>query len=112
MVVPVVSIYREFERKNGQTQSGTKKQKTQKDTLEAYRSGMKLAILGLSSVLLLTGCSSSPSLEDQTKLLEYEKCLDFLEMMNRDSSPNAFGYNNLIEMYENIRAEACAPYRP
>ena len=73
---------------------------------------MKLGVLGLAGLLLLTGCGSSPSLEDQTKLLEYEKCLDFLEMMNRDSSPNAFGYNNLIEMYENIRAEACAPYRP
>ena len=112
MAVPVVSIYREFERKNGQTQSGTKKQKTQKDTLEAYRSGMKLAILGLSSVLLLTGCASSPSLEDQTKLLEYEKCIDFLELQNQDSSPNALGYKDLIELYEAIRAESCAKYRP
>lgn len=37
---------------------------------------MKLAILGLSGVLLLTGCSSSPSIEAQTKLVEYEKCLE------------------------------------
>jgi len=73
---------------------------------------MKLTALGLASLLLLTGCSSSPSIEEQTKLLEYEKCLDFLEMMNRDSSPNALGYNDLIEMYENIRAENCASYRP
>jgi hypothetical protein len=73
---------------------------------------MKLTALGLASLLLLTGCSSSPSIEEQTKLLEYEKCLDFLAMMNRDSSPYALGYNDLIEMYENIRAENCASYRP
>ena len=48
-----------FKRKNGQTQSGTKKQKTQKGTSEAYRSHMKLVILGLSGLLLLTGCSNS-----------------------------------------------------
>ena len=38
---------------------------------------MKFAILGLSGVLLLSGCASSPSLtlEDQAKLIEYEKCL-------------------------------------
>jgi hypothetical protein len=73
---------------------------------------MKLDLLGLAGLLLLTGCGSSPSLEDQTKLLEYEKCLDFLEMMNRDSSPNAFGYKDLIELYEAIRAKSCASYRP
>ena len=37
---------------------------------------MKLTALGLISLLLLTSCSSSPSLEVQTKLIEYEKCLD------------------------------------
>ena len=37
---------------------------------------MKLAIIGLSGLLLLTGCASSPSLESQTKLIEYEKCLE------------------------------------
>jgi len=73
---------------------------------------MKLAVLGLSGVLLLSGCASSTSLEDQTKLLEYEKCLDFLEMQNRDSSPNALGYKDLIELYEAIRVEDCARYRP
>jgi len=38
---------------------------------------MKLTALGLASLLLLTGCSSSPSIEAQTKLIEYEKCLDY-----------------------------------
>ena len=36
---------------------------------------MKLVTLGLASLLLLTGCSSSPSVEDQIKLIEYENCL-------------------------------------
>ena len=73
---------------------------------------MKKSFAILLLLLLLAGCSGSPSIEEQTKLLEYEKCIDFLEMMNRDSSPNALGYNDLIEMYENIRAENCASYRP
>ena len=36
---------------------------------------MKLVTLGLASLFLLTGCSSSPSVEDQIKLIEYENCL-------------------------------------
>jgi len=36
---------------------------------------MKLAIVGLSGLLLLTGCGSSLSVEEQAKLIEYEKCL-------------------------------------
>ena len=50
---------------------------------QVYRSGMKRGVLGIAAVLLLAGCASSPSpeeqaklLENQTKLLEYEKCLD------------------------------------
>jgi uncharacterized protein YcfL len=44
---------------------------------------MKRGVLGIAALLLLAGCASSPSaeeqiklLENQTKLLEYEKCLD------------------------------------
>jgi hypothetical protein len=36
-----------------------------------------LPIVSLALVLALSGCSSSPSVEDQTKLIEYEKCLAF-----------------------------------
>ena len=36
---------------------------------------MKLVTLGLASLFLLTGCSSSPSVEEQIKLIEYENCL-------------------------------------
>ena len=40
-----------------------------------------LPIALLALVLALSGCSSSPSIEEQTKLIEYEKCLSFLEMV-------------------------------
>lgn len=36
-----------------------------------------LSIASLALVLVLSGCSSSPSIEEQTKLVEYEKCLAF-----------------------------------
>lgn len=38
---------------------------------------LPLASLTLTAPLLLTGCASSPSLENQTKLIEYEKCLEW-----------------------------------
>ena len=37
-----------------------------------------LPIASLALVLALSGCSSSLSIDEQTKLVEYEKCLDFL----------------------------------
>jgi hypothetical protein len=36
---------------------------------------MRLTALALASLLLLAGCGSSPSVEDQIKLIEYENCL-------------------------------------
>ena len=36
-----------------------------------------LTIASFALVLVLSGCSSSPSIEEQTKLVEYERCLDF-----------------------------------
>lgn len=36
---------------------------------------MRLALVPL--VLLLAGCSTTLSLEDQAKLVEYEKCLEY-----------------------------------
>ncbi len=35
-----------------------------------------LSIASLALVLALSGCSSSPSIEEQTKLIEYENCLE------------------------------------
>ena len=104
-----------------QAQSGTKEQKTQKDTSEAYRAGMKLAILGLSGLLLLTGCASSSSLEDQTKLLEYEKCLDFeRELMLARSNRIGERVRSYIEeelkkqgkIFVDLNIRDCAKYRP
>lgn len=36
---------------------------------------LPLASLSLISTLVLSGCASTLSLEEQTKLIEYEKCL-------------------------------------
>jgi hypothetical protein len=64
---------------------------------------MKLAILGLSGVLLLSGCASSPSLtlEDQAKLIEYEKCLllqqDNLNTINQKMAQEE-SFSSLIEI--------------
>jgi len=92
---------------------------------------MKLVTLGLASLLLLTGCSSSPSLtmEDQVKLIEYEKCLLFqqdilntinekfgerselslIELLSRQSEPK--DDTNLISRFE-IHLKNCTKYRP
>ena len=105
-----------FKRKNGQTQSGTKKQKTQKGTSEAYRSHMKLVILGLSGLFLLTGCGSSPSIEDQAKLIEYQNCLEALRQVELDF--NRAGGAGLREKAEAImeaidfHTSLCVDYRP
>ena len=37
---------------------------------------MKQSVLVVMSLLLLTGCGSSPSIEDQVSLIEYENCLE------------------------------------
>ncbi len=41
-----------------------------------------IAVLILFAVTL-TGCSSAPSNEFQSKLVEYEKCLDFAQMIQQ-----------------------------
>jgi hypothetical protein len=83
---------------------------------------MKLGVLGLASLLLLTGCGSSPSAEDQIKVIEYENCLKmFIERSNvliqsRTSSPiSPFGTNSNYQYnfqdFESV-LENCASYRP
>ena len=37
---------------------------------------MKRALLVILALIMLSGCSSQSSIDDQVKLLEYEKCLD------------------------------------
>lgn len=65
---------------------------------------MKLAIVGLSGVLLLSGCASTPSLEDQTKLSEYEKCLEFMNTGVDQELLVSRGYVGYLS--------ACSKWRP
>jgi hypothetical protein len=46
---------------------------------------MKLAVLGLSAILLLSGCSSSPSISEQVSLIEYEACLTKQEKIQQET---------------------------
>ena len=84
---------------------------------------MKLVILGLSGVLLLTGCSNSPSLESQTKLIEYEKCLDYARDVSNivtgsQTRENPFtagqGTSYEYQNMENFEAQLtiCEAYKP
>ena len=75
-------------------------------------------------VLILSGCSSSPSIEEQTKLVEYEKCLqlsiDFYllsleknsavgsETMARIKESNTKGDSTLLSWHK----EDCAKLLP
>lgn len=91
---------------------------------------MKLTALGLASLLLLTSCSSSSSIEEQTKLIEYEKCLllqqDNLNTINErlfktdseiallellSNQAQAKDDTSLIPRFE-IHLKNCAQYRP
>lgn len=92
---------------------------------------MKLAILGLSGVLLLSGCASSPSLtlEDQAKLIEYEKCL-LLQQDNLNTINEKFAQGSELFLIETLARQSeakkdtnlvprleihlknCAQYRP
>jgi len=84
---------------------------------------MKLGVLGIVSLLFLTGCSSSPSIETQTKLVEYEKCLDNEISKSRLLTRSAEAdYSVLGDKYTNYfydmkndyvaQIENCKSYRP
>jgi len=45
---------------------------------------LPIASLALVAPLLLGGCASSPSLEEEAQLLEYDKCLDYATTTLRD----------------------------
>ena len=72
---------------------------------------MKLTALGLASLFLLTGCGSSLSFEDQVKLVEYGKCLDYMQMRNSERMPSQ-EFPDYLTMYEDMRTNACKQYRP
>ena len=87
-----------------------------------------LSIASLALVLALSGCSSSPSVEDQTKLIEYEKCLAFasdstlasrkrlLELLTggslEDKMKIAFVPEEFISYIEKNLFKRCSTYRP
>lgn len=90
---------------------------------------LPLASLALTAPLLLTGCASAPSLEDQTKLIEYEKCLNFASesiLASRERiqelAPNAsiedklkmaiIAEDDYIEYFEKNLLNRCLVYRP
>lgn len=61
-----------------------------------------LSIATLTLVLALSGCSSSPSIQEQEKIINYEKCLEFqiarweaYQSAFRENTPYGFQYDNL-----------------
>ena len=82
---------------------------------------LPLASLTLVAALLLTGCASTPTLEDQTKLVEYEMCLEeSLSRLNRlidtrtmktsSTDWTDFYYAELGGIYKMLKE--CKEYRP
>jgi|LakMenEpi03Aug12_release.lakeMendotaPanAssembly.Ray.scaffolds.fasta_scaffold1740344_1 hypothetical protein len=89
-----------------------------------------LNLLGLCvvSLTLLTSCSNSPSLDEQTKLVEYDNCLDYViaaanQMTSTSGTSSKFSglslpeSYNLRHNYENGREFSdilalCDEYRP
>jgi hypothetical protein len=86
-------------------------------------------IASLALVLALSGCSSSPSLEDQRRLVEYDNCIKFeiaranqmLQTSGKSTKipflagqPESFDfshrYTNFVEYSEII--SRCESYRP
>jgi hypothetical protein len=80
----------------------------------------------LTLVFVLAGCSSSSSIENQTKLLEYEKCMEWNERMydreiavlatmsdTYEKATTRIDIGNRLSKlkYENL-LEACKQYRP
>ena len=88
-----------------------------------------LPIASLALVLALSGCSSSPSIEEQTKLIEYEKCLAFASdasLQSREMVQELIPSSNLneklkssfissedfIPIIERNLFKKCSTYRP
>jgi hypothetical protein len=87
---------------------------------------LPLASLTFVAPLLLTGCATSTSLDDQAKLIEYEQCLRFEPEMvnqmievqlNRSDTPLKESKRGAFEEYlKTVKFEEfledCAKYRP
>jgi hypothetical protein len=86
-----------------------------------------LPIASLALVLALSGCASSPSVEEQTKLIEYEKCLELasititeirktVELLS-DTAFEKFDraskvMSNFESFYSDNALKKCKQYRP
>ncbi len=73
-------------------------------------------IASLALVLVLSACASSPSVEEQTKLIEYESCLAvyegrLIENLNRFEMPG-LKEDELINASTKYAIEKCAEFRP
>ena len=98
---------------------------------ELFREKKLLAVV-FSTLLLLTGCSSSTVSQEQTvKLLEYEKCLELQQEINNQLNKSlselfAKNFDEILSILSNqgeldetgklkrfeIHLENCLPYRP
>lgn len=66
-----------------------------------------LPIALLALVLALSGCSSSPSIEEQTKLIEYEKCLELYNdfyLLGLEKNPY-LSNTTMNEIRERVKSE-------
>lgn len=85
-----------------------------------YLYGMKLGVLGITGALLLTGCASSPSVSDEVKLLEYEKCISAEEAnftalaQTRTREELQLFFNEMSNEDPLVKSfiKRCAKYRP
>ena len=77
---------------------------------------LPLASLTLVASLSLTGCANSPSLEDQTKLVEFEKCLAHYAMIQKSVIEAAIATGKSIDATKVLEFEVslrdCERYRP
>ena len=71
---------------------------------------MKKFLLGLSGLAfgaLLAGCASSPSIEEQAKLIEYQNCLEAL----RQGHPGFDTVDRAMKA-QDFQITTCSIYRP
>lgn len=76
-----------------------------------------LAALTLIAPILLTSCASSPNVENQNKLIEYQNCLEtyrdlLVENMKRFPPSNNDQKEQRIEASQTYSMKQCAKYRP
>ena len=88
-----------------------------------------LFIIFIALILALTGCSSAPSIEERTKLIEYEECLSFASdsvlasrkriqeiLSNLDVSEKlrqaVIPEDDFLQFYEENLIDRCVAYRP